>query len=104
MNIVYIGNDNYIEVDGLKDKATDAYINDATVACTLKDSGGNNVTGQSWPLTLSYVASSNGKYRGLLDNALVLTARKMYTAHITVVGGGLDAAWELPVFAMTRTG
>jgi hypothetical protein len=99
---LYIDNDNYLELDGLKNGATSAYVNDAAVVCTLKDSSGNPVTGQTWPLTLAYVAASNGKYRGRLKYDLALTEGKTYTAHITATGGGLTANWQTKLLATKR--
>jgi hypothetical protein len=103
MDVVYVLNDNLIEIDKLQDASDDSYINDATVTVTLKDSDGTNVTGQSWPLTLGYVAGTDGKYQGTLESALNLTSREQYYAHIDAVKGTLAAHWEKQLKALTRT-
>lgn len=103
MDVVYVLNDNLIEVDKLQDASDDLYINDATVTVTLKDSDGTNVTGQSWPLTLDYVADSDGKYQGTLESALSLTVKEHYYAHVDAVKGTLVAHWEKQLKALTRT-
>ena len=96
--IVYHQNDNLLEVDLLKNVDTAAYINNATVTATLKDASGNNVVGETWPLTMSYVAASNGKYRAKLKDTLTLIPGRGYVAEITADGGAdLRAFWELPV-------
>ncbi len=101
---LYKSNDNLLEIDGLKNAATDAYIDDATVTVTLVDAEGAEVTGQSWPTTMSYVASSNGKYRAVLKDALSVTNLDRYTAKITADGGSdLLGYWEFPLSAIVRT-
>jgi len=93
-NYLFVGNDNYIEVDALSDGASGALINDATVSVTLKDSAGVDVLGQAWPLTLNYVAASNGRYAGILQDTLALVKNAQYQAVIDVDGGGYQAHWE----------
>jgi hypothetical protein len=90
--------DNVLEVSNLKNADANEYLNSATVECTLVDSKGVLVQGQTWPLTLTYVASSNGRYKATLSYALVLIPNKMYTARITAAAGpGLRRYWEMPL-------
>jgi len=104
MNIIYINNDNLLSVENLKNAATDVYINDATVTATLKNSAGGNVTGQSWPLTLAFVSSSNGDYKGILEDGLTLTEGTTYTALINVNAGNDQIAnWSILFNAAKRT-
>lgn len=66
---LYAGN-NTIEVElvGLKDASAGTYINDATVTVTMYgEDGSTEVTGETWPVTMSYVASSNGNYLGVVS-------------------------------------
>lgn len=101
--LIYVANDTLFEVDGLRNAADDAFINNATVALTsIKDAGGTVVTGATFPLALSYVASSNGKYQGVLDKALAIVAGKSYVAIIDAEVGGLDGHWEIPLTAAVR--
>lgn len=102
VHIAYVGNDMLVELDELMNMATNAYVNDATVLCTLVDSTGANVTGQSWPLSLSYVATSSGKYRGTLNAGLALSKSRRYKAKITVTAGSLTGYWEQDVIALAR--
>ena len=101
--LIYKDNENLVEIDLLKNAATDEYINDALVTATIKDSTGTVVTGDTFPKTLSYVAASNGKYQAALSNSLVLIPGRHYTAFITASVGGLDASWEIPLLAALRT-
>lgn len=102
--IVYVANDNVLELTGLKNAVADDYIDDATVTVTLVDSAGNEVAGETWPLIMGYVAASDGDYRVTLPYGLDLSAGRSYTAQITADGGlGLRGYWALPVHAKRRT-
>ena len=101
--ILLADNDMIFEVRGLANEVTGSYLNAATVTCTLKDSGGAAVSGQSWPLTMSYVASSNGIYRATLPYTLDLVANGRYTLELDVNGGaGLRGKWEIPCLCRVR--
>jgi hypothetical protein len=101
--ILFADNDMIFEVRGLANELTGSYLNSATVACTLKDSAGAAVTGQSWPLTLAYVTSSNGVYRATLPYTLDLTANGRYTLELDVnAGAGLRGKWEIPCLCRAR--
>lgn len=103
--VIYKDNDNLVEVDELKNSATDAYINTATVTLTaIRDAAGAVVTGVSFPISMTYVATSNGKYQATVDKAIALIAGHTYTAIIDAVSGGLDGHWELPLVCRVRTG
>ncbi len=68
---LYIGSDSSIEIDALKDPITAAFVNDATGTAELKNPAGDVVT-NGGSITLSYIASSEGDYRGTLpDNAAI---------------------------------
>lgn len=101
--ILFFGNDNLIELRGLKNEVAGTYLNAATVTVTLKDSDGDNVAGASWPMTMSYVASSNGIYRATLPSTLSVVEDGRYTAVVAVNGGaGLVARWDLPCLCRDR--
>jgi hypothetical protein len=110
-SIIYVANTNVLELSGLKSAIEDAFINDATVTVTLKDSEGNAVTGQTWPTTMAYVAASDGVYRAIMKDGLSIVAADddsaegvgEYTAFIEA-NAGTDRIghWEFPVTAATR--
>lgn len=103
--IVYKDNDNLIELDVLKNSATDAYINNATVTLTtIRDAAGATVSGETFPKTLTYVATSNGKYQAVVDKLLAIVPGQHYTAIVDASSAGLDGHWELPLVCQTRTG
>lgn len=102
VDVIYLANDNLLELQGLQNAATAAYVNNATVTATVVDKNGANVAGQSWPVTLSYVSASNGNYRGTLEDALALTEGEDYTARVAISGAGLTAFFEHPLRALRR--
>lgn len=106
VEILFIDNTMILDLVGLKSEVEDAFINaGATVSVTLKDKDGNNVSGQSWPAAMSYVAASNGVWRGVLSEVLVLTAKQKYVAYIEAnAGSNRVGHWEFPVKAQVRTG
>jgi hypothetical protein len=97
-----IGNDHTVTVTGLHDAITGDYINTATVTVTITDKRGNVVTGQSMPLTLAYIADSNGNYQGNLEDGLNLTEDR-YLVEVQAVGDGdLVALWHQWITACYR--
>lgn len=77
---IYLGSDNVVQIDGLADH-DGSYQNDATVVVeSVKDSDGSAVSGVTVPITMSYVAGSNGKYEGTVpdDEAALLTEGDWY--------------------------
>lgn len=99
MKIYYYKSDNLLEVDELKNKITGAYINNATVTCTVVDDQGVQVSGETWPITLNYVAASNGKYRGNLKDTLNVSLDRYYYAEITAdAGTDLKRFWRIQLF------
>lgn len=103
ITILYVGSDNVIEVAGLQNELSGAFLNSVTVTVTLKDAAGSNVTGDSWPKTMTYLTGSNGVYRATLGYALSLTAGIRYTATIAANGGaGLRAQWDIECIARSR--
>lgn len=83
----FVANTNVLELTGLHSAIEAAYINDAAVTVTLKDADDVAVTGAVWPMTMDYVAGTNGNYRAILADALPLVAREKYTAYIEADGG-----------------
>ncbi len=87
--------DNVVELSGLKNEITGAFINNATVTAKVVDRNGVDVAGQSWPVTLTYVSSSDGVYRGTLSDSMSLARFDLYTVQVTAsAGAGLQQYWE----------
>lgn len=110
-NELWVDNDSVLTLTGAMDEVTDAYLNSATVTGRVYDSttsGGVPVPG-STPLaaavTLSYVAASDGDYRGVVEAdafSPALTAGTRYWIKFTLVSGGVDAVWWVESFARYR--
>lgn len=87
--VKYYLSDDVLEVAGLRNGLTGAYLNSGVAATvTVVDSAGVDVVGQVWPLSLSYVTSSDGVWRATLVAALILVPGDWYTARLTIDGGG----------------
>lgn len=101
---LYISNDNVLTLVGLRNSVSAAYINAATVTVTLVDSEGTDIAGETWPVSMSYVASSDGNYQATLADTLTgLTDADVVTAKVDADGGaGLKGHWEVPLVATTR--
>ncbi len=100
----FVANSNVLELTTLTSEVEDVPINDATVTVTIKKAG-VAVAGISWPLTMDYVAASNGDYRAILSEGLDLENKGKYIAFIEANGGaGRVGHFEFPFTALTRTG
>ena len=103
MALIFLtGNSMVIELLGLTDSITDAFVLDATVTITLLDDAGAEVTGETWPLTMTFVAASDGNYRAVMDEAIVVIVGHQYTAQVTAISSGTTGFWEAPVVAERR--
>lgn len=104
MEVLWKDNDNLVELRGLTNAATGAYVNDAIVTLTeIKDAAGATVSGVTFPKSMSYVAASNGNYQAAVDKALVLVAGRNYTAVIDAAASGIEGHWEIPLACKVRT-
>lgn len=94
--------DHVLELNGLQNSRTGAYINGATVQVTLYDLSDTTIAGETWPLTLSYVASSNGIYRATIRDTLDLDAGDVAKALLTADNGaGYHRNWYFIITAQT---
>ena len=87
--LIYRANSNLLELVGLKNAATGAYLNAATVTVTLQTEAGTEISGETWPLTMSYVSGSNGDYRALLSHTLGLVSGPVDAVVDADAGAGL---------------
>lgn len=99
---IYIGNTSIIELQNLTNSVTGLAVTNATVVVTLTDGAGDEVSGQTWPVTLTHVAA--GTYRATLENDIDLVAHRNYTATVdaTVSGVGVGR-WTSTVRAVVRS-
>jgi hypothetical protein len=108
-------NNQYVELDGMLDGTTKylgdgvtlnpnpTYINNATGTFNVNDPTGALVA-NGGPITLNYIAGSNGDYRGLLTNAFnPATLGQGYTIKVDLTApGGFVGHWELPAQVKAR--
>ncbi len=62
-----VDSSNVLELRGLRNVVDDEYVNNAIVQATIVDANGDEITGETWPVSLSYVAASDGVYRYTLS-------------------------------------
>ena len=98
--ILLIGNDCEIVIDALRLSSDDSYVNDATLIYTLYDSTGAVVSSLSG-VSVTYVAASNGDYRGVIPGTATLTENAAY--RILVTSSNYSLRWEAWVTAQRRT-
>ena len=99
---VYVDNDILIKLSGVKLASSGAFVNDASVELTIKDSAGADLGGISWPLGMNYTGT-DGEYSALVDKAALLVDKEGYTAIIdAATPGNVDGHWEIPLGAETR--
>ena len=104
-HILFKDNDMVLEVSGLQNKITGAYLNAAAVAVSLANAAGVAVTGETWPLALVYVTSSDGVYRATLEESLGIDKDAEYIATVTAdAGADLKATWVLDCIGALRDG
>ena len=98
----YVGNTNLVQLNGLKDGSTGLFVNDATVTVTIEDSLGTPISGETFPVTMSYVTGSNGDYEGAVSENLALVDGTTYYAVIDATFTGAVGHWEYAFTAKTR--
>ena len=99
----FVSNTILLRVNGLFNVVDAAFVNAGTVTATIVDSNDNEVDGETWPITLAYVAASDGNYRVALDDEVAFVAAASYTAKITALDGASKGFWEFPFIPQTRT-
>lgn len=105
MDVLLISNDQTVKLLGLKDQISGDYINGLVDAVTahLKTKDGSSVAGETWPITLDYIAGSDGEYQANFDDAIELQNNRSYVVEIAVdAGGGLKAFWRFVRTAQYR--
>jgi hypothetical protein len=84
LQIIAIGSDNLVRLDGLEQLSPQQVVNAATVTYTLTDANGNVVNGLS-NVAMLKVPNFNGRYEGNIPNTTPLTLNALYTVAITAV-------------------
>lgn len=101
---IFVGNTTTVRISGIK-YASGAFINNATVSLvSLTDLGdGSSVTGVTYPVTMDYVADSDGIYEAVLPYSLGISNGRRYTATVRAeTPSGERAEWEERLKATIR--
>ena len=103
--LVYYLNDNLIQLTGLQNKSSAAYLNAATVTASVMGPGGSTaLISGSTSITMSYSTGSNGNYEGTIPDTTSFALNKFYSAVVTAnAGAGLQGRWKIPLHVVDRT-
>jgi len=103
---IEIGNDSNLRLAELRHVLSGTLITSADIQFTIVLSGGNwQVTGQSWPSSMTLVNTETALWVGPLVNSMVLAEGEHYEARITAnAGTGVLGFWRLPIRAIVREG
>ena len=105
--VLFDENSNGLKVLGVQNQGVSpaTYINNAVVTATLKDRDRRNLklASGTWPVTLSYVAGSNGNYLGALASTIGYPTGENGYAVLNISGDGYAAEFECPCTFAKRT-
>jgi hypothetical protein len=106
--IAYVSNDNVVRLSGasailVSTGATTFLTSGATVTFRLQTLDLVDVAGETWPVTMSYIAGSDGDFIGVLRESVSLTPDQEYY-FVGVVDNGADqrGSWRLLLRAQRR--
>lgn len=89
-----------IGIESLVDADGDA-VTDAVVTATIYDKNGDQVSGETWPVTLAH--TSAGTYYGTVSANIDLVVGKSYVVDIQATASTLEARWRVPAFCKYST-
>lgn len=106
-----VQNDQIIELVGVTNEQTGAFITTATVTCTIRNKSDNSVVpGQTFPLIMPYIGpgsptlASEVVYQAILEDDLALVDKKKYIVEIHCDAGADNIAhWHYILQAVWRT-
>lgn len=112
----YLSSDNAATFDAY-DRIGGVDLSGATVTITLTDGNGNQVAGETWPLSMGYVGTTTTdmdgnaysttryRFRATLADTLTMVNQARYTGTISFDGGtGRQRTLQVPIVAKTGTG
>lgn len=95
-------NDQYIEVDGVKNQTTGLFFNGGQVLATLFNPDGSQQAAEINNLACNYVANSNGVYRGQVANSFYQPPGTGYWLILQIAAGIYLATIRISVEVVTR--
>jgi len=102
IQVIYLESSELIELIGLIDTSgpADVYVNDADCTLRVLDASGAEVAGENWPITMSYVAGSNGDYQATIGHTVQLIEGQEYAAKIVADSGSVRLTKKTPMKAI----
>lgn len=97
---LYVQNDSYLLINGLKDSQTGQFVNDANIVCNVTMSATGATVAGGVNVAIPYLSATNGHYRGVLPGSAALTAGKSYL--LTFTASNYNLAFEQSRMAETR--
>lgn len=101
--VILLDTDHVLEIPSLTNGVTGETISGATVTATLTTAGGEEVAGETWPISLNEDPAVDGCYRGILPDSLVLVHGQRLYATVIATSGSLTRTWTLPLVARVGT-
>lgn len=96
---LFVNNTLNVLLEGLQFEGEVGYVNDAsTASMTIYDRAGAVVE----TITLTYVASSNGNYEGVIPAATALERNTSYDCKVLAIKDGQQGEWWETVRAVLR--
>ena len=94
---IYITSDGRVRWDRLRDARDETYVNNATVTFSLTTAAGAAVHASATGVSMPYVASSDGRYQGILPKAAadLLVDGTGYVLTLTATRGGYSVIRKL---------
>ncbi len=103
VEVVWIANDNIVNITGLTDEATGLKLDTSVVTCRiLKRSDETEVAGTTWPITAVPEGSLTGNYTVDIPDELTLAHREDLLLEITAIEGSTKGFWKIPIRASDR--
>jgi len=87
-------NSHRVTLSGLQDSAG-AYVNAATVTVTVTDLAGNETTGATWPLAMTYETASDGVYYADVPPLTDIVVNQYVYVTVNAEQDGLYAEWSI---------
>lgn len=103
-HLLYKDNDMVLRVTGVKDERQNVFGDDTwAVEITLKHEDGTEVSGQNWPISLSYESGTDGNYITTLPHELQVEVGQELIGELHISTDlGNEANWTIPVRVIER--
>jgi hypothetical protein len=105
---VLVDNDNVVRLNGAQvtnlTTGERQYLDaQAVVQFRVQDEDYEDVAGETWPVTMTYLANSQGNFIGVLAADVALEADTDYHFLATVeYGANAHGTWDIPLRVLTR--